>query len=90
MHVDGAWRYSYNELYRLNVETAEIETRRVKNRGRWQALKDRERHEMPKVIRVAFEQTLEAVRGLRQRYGGSDSAHPSVGRCLQGASPLRL
>ena len=104
MRAEGAWRYSLNELYRLNVETAEIETRRVKGRGKWQPLRDRERHRMPKVIRVAFEQTLAAVRGLGQVLGGSHSAgggsdgagggshraHPSVGRGLQGTSPLGL
>ena len=35
MRVDGEWRYSFNELYRLNVGTAEIQTRQVKNRGHW-------------------------------------------------------
>ena len=104
MRADGVWRYSLNELYRLNVETAEIERRAVKGRGQWRLLKDRERHRMPKVIRVAFEQTLEAVRGLGRFVGGSDSAgsgsdgagggshcaHPYIRRGLQGASPLRL
>ena len=37
MRVDGEWRYSFNELYRLNVGTAEIQTRQVKNRGHWRA-----------------------------------------------------
>ena len=104
MRVEGDWRYSFNELYRLNVETAEIQTRNVKNRGNWKPLKDRQRHEMPKVIRVAFDQTLEAVRGLRRMLGGSDSAgsgsdnarsgshsaHRYVERRPRGTSPLRL
>ena len=104
MRAEGDWRYSFNELYRLNVETGEIETRRVKGRGKWETLRDRDRHRMPKVIQTAFEQTLAAVRGLGRVLGGSDSAqsgsdsagggshsaHPSVGRGLQGTSPLRL
>ena len=90
---------------------SEIETRRVKGHraARWEVADfefgSRERHRMPKVIRVAFEQTLAAVRELGQVFqGGSDSAqggsdgagggshgaHPSVGRGLQGALPLRL
>ena len=104
MRAEGDWRYSFNELYRLNVETAEIQTRNVKNRGNWKPLKDRQRHEMPKVIRVAFDQTLEAVRGLRRMLGGSDSAgsgsdnarsgahsaHRYGERRPRGTSPLRL
>ena len=74
MRSEGDWRYSFNELYRLNVGTAEIHTRKVKNRGSWQPIKDRERHEMPKVIQAAFEQTLEAAASLQQMLGGSHSA----------------
>ena len=37
MRADGEWRYSFNELYRLNVGTAEIQTRQAKNRGHWRA-----------------------------------------------------
>ena len=104
MRSEGVWRYSLNELYRLNFETAEIEKRTVKGHGRWQPLKDRDRHRMPKVIRVAFEETLEAVRGLGRMLGGShsaqsgshsagggsDSAHPCVGRGVRATGHLRL
>ena len=74
MRVEGDWRYSFNELYRLNVETAEIEKRKVKGRGKWQPLKDRERHLMPKKIRDAFNQTREARYAV---LGGSHSAQSS-------------
>ena len=74
MRAEGVWRYSLNELYRLNVETAETEKRAVKGRGKWQPLKDRDRHLMPKVIQAAFSQTLEAVQSLGKFLGGSDSA----------------
>ena len=104
MRAEGAWRYSFNELYRLNVKTAEIQTRKVKNRGSWEPLRDRQRHEIPKVIRVAFEQTLEAVRSLRRFSGGSHSAqgssdnahsgshsaHPTFESGSEATLPLRL
>ena len=104
MRAEGVWRYSFNELYRLNVETSEIQTRKVKNRGNWRLLRDRQRHEMPKVIRVAFDQTLEAVRGLRRMLGGSHSAqsgshsagggshsaHPTFRSRSEATPPLRL
>ena len=103
MRAEGEWRYSLNELYRLNVSTAEIEKRTVKGRGRWQPLKDRDRHRMPKVIKAAFDRAMEAVRALRGRYGGSDSAqsgsdsagggshgaHPSVGKGVRATGHLR-
>ena len=75
MRISGEWRYSFNERYRLNVGTAEIQTRKVKNRGKWRPLADRERHLMPKAIHTAFDQTLEAVRNLRRIHSGSDNAH---------------
>ena len=71
MRAEGEWRYSFNELYRLNVDTAEIQTRRVKGRGQWVPLTDRERHRMPKAIRNDFELTIQALQGI---FGGSDGA----------------
>ena len=104
MRAAGEWRYSFNELYRLNVDTAEIQSRQVKNRGHWRPLTDRERHLMPKAIHTAFEQTLEAVRNLRRIHSGSHNAHSGSHNAHSGAynahptseggshttSPLRL
>ena len=104
MRAHGEWRYSFNEKYRLNVDTAEIQTRQVKNRGRWKPLKDRDRHWVPKPIQEAFDQTLEAVRSLRRVLGGSENAHigshgarsgshdapPTSGKDTQATLPLRL
>ena len=104
MRVDGEWRYSFNERYRLNVGTAEIQTRQAKNRGHWRPLTDRERHRMPKAIHTAFEQTLEAVRNLRRIHSGSHNAgsgahnagsgaynaHPTSEGGSHATSPLRL
>ena len=72
MRAEGEWRYSFNEKYRLNVNTAEIQTRQVKNRGNWQPIKDRDRHRMPKAIREAFNQTLGAIQTI---LGSSENAH---------------
>ena len=71
MRAEGEWRYSFNEKYRLNVNTAEIQTRHVKNRGNWQPIKDRDRHQMPKAIRNDFELTIQALQGI---FGGSHDA----------------
>ena len=71
MRAEGEWRYSFNEKYRLNVNTAEIQTRHVKNRGNWQPIKDRDRHQIPKAIRNDFELTIQALQGI---FGGSDDA----------------
>ena len=72
MRAEGEWRYSFNEKYRLNVNTAEIQTRQVKNRGNWQPIKDRDRHRMPKAICEAFNQTLGAIQTI---LGSSENAH---------------
>ena len=101
MRAEGEWRYSFNELYRLNVDTAEIQTRRVKGRGQWVPLTDRERHRMPKAIREAFERTLQALQGIlggsqgaqsgSHRAGsGSHDAHPTFERDTEALPPLRL
>ena len=87
MRAEGEWRYSFNERYRLNVVTAEIQTRAVKNRGRWQPVKDRDRHRIPKAIRQAFNQTLEATRAI---FGGSHHAHTSSHRARSGTHNARL
>ncbi|MDD9976008.1 MAG: hypothetical protein OXU27_18505 [Candidatus Poribacteria bacterium] len=65
MRFDGEWRYSFNELYRLNVLTSEIQTRAVKTCDQWQSVKDRERHRIPKAIRKAFEGDAEPTPHLR-------------------------
>ena len=87
MRVDGEWRYSFNELYRLNVGTAEIQTRAVKNRGRWQPVKDRDRHRIPKAIRRDFDLALEATRAI---LGGSHHAHTGSHRAQGGSHDAPL
>ena len=103
MRAEGIWRYSLNELYRLNVETAEIETRKMKGRGQWQPLRDRDRHRIPKAIQRDFEELLKVHRvvaalggsdsaqnGSDHARDGFDSAHSPVDRDLQATPRLRL
>jgi hypothetical protein len=101
MRAEGEWRYSYNELYRLNVMTTEIQTRAVKNRGNWQSIKDRDRHRIPKAIRRDFDRSLEATRAIlggsqRTHSGsqgagsGSHHAHPPFERDAEATPPLCL
>ena len=101
MRAEGEWRYSYNELYRVSVVTAEIQTRPVKNCAHWKPLKDRDRHRMPKAIRRDFDLTLEATRaifggsqgarsGSHRAQGGSQNAHPSFNRGIEPTPHLRL
>lgn len=87
MRFDGEWRYSFNERYRLNVLTAEIQTRAVKNRGRWQLVKDSQRHRIPKAIRKAFDQSLEASRAI---LGGSHCARTGSHDAQTGSQDARL
>ena len=100
MRAEGVWRYSFNELYRLNVETEEIEKRKVKGRGNWQPLTDWDRHRMYKKIREDFDETLKVGRaifggshsaqsGSHGAGSGSDSAHPCVGRGVRATGHLR-
>ena len=86
MRADGEWRYSFNERYRLNVVTAEIQTRAVKNRGRWQSIKDRDRHRIPKAIRRDFDLALEATRAI---FGGSQNARSGSHRAGSGSHDAR-
>ena len=87
MRFDGEWQYSFNQRYRLNVFTSEIQTRTVKNRGPWQPIKDRQRHRIPKAIRNAFEEALEATRAI---LGGSHNAHTSSHHAHTGSQDARL
>ena len=101
MRVEGEWRYSFNELYRLNINTADIQTRAFKNRGHWQPIKDRDRHRIPRAIRRDFDQALEAARAIRtgfknahtgslNAHSSSQNAHPSENRGDQPTPHPRL
>ena len=58
MRIEGDWRYSYNEEWRINVETGDIQYR-PKKRGTFRPASDYEKHnKMPKRMREDFEMIL--------------------------------
>lgn len=91
MRVDEQHCYSFNEKYRCNLNTANIEVRERHGRGRWHPLKDRERHLVPKPIMEAFNNMIDEAREirwhLRQALGldGTDNAHPGADNAHLGA-----
>ncbi len=75
MRAEGPWRYSFNELWRLNVDTAQVEHRQAKNVGLWQQVSDYTRAQvMPKAIREAFDLCLTITHQLREQFGVTDTA----------------
>ena len=83
MRADEKHCYSFNEKFRCNIDTAEIEVRQRHGRGPWHPLKDRHRHLVPKAIMRDFNNLITYVcqfrAHLRQALavGSSDTAHPS-------------
>lgn len=72
MRIDGDWRLSFNELWRLNVETGEIETRQSRHNGLWRGLTLGDA--IPKPIKEAFDLCLLAKRDLNDALSVSDTA----------------
>lgn len=72
MKSEGIYCYSFNELYRLNRETGDIEHRPRKNRGEWKKISDHHRAvKMPRAIREDFDRILTVIQSVM---GGSDTA----------------
>jgi hypothetical protein len=96
MRIDEKHCYSFNEKYRCNLDTGDIEVRERHGRGRWNRLKDRERHLVPKVIMVAFDDMLAEVRKIRTSLhealglAGSDNAHLSSDSAHTGSDNAQL
>ena len=67
MRAKGEWRYSFNEKYRVNVETFEIEQKQAK---KWKPVRDRDRHRIPKPIAQAFDEAATLFHTLRNRFAG--------------------
>lgn len=80
MRADGVYRYSFNEKYRINIETTLIEKRSGYGRGPFKAISDHHYvAEMPKAIKEAFEMVLSVQSGLFgeiQELAVTDSTHP--------------
>ena len=91
MRAEGPWRYSYNELWRINVETESIEHRESRTKGLWKSVSDYTRVQvMPKAIREDFKLCLEVTRQLREKLGVTDSTQrvtDSTQRVTDSAQP---
>lgn len=72
MRADGPWLYSFNELWRVNVETCEVQTRKSRRFGLWRnrTLGDA----IPKAIQEDFDFCLKIHNQLREAL--TDTAHP--------------
>ena len=57
MRAEGHWRYSFNEQYRVNVETTDIQFRSDKSKL-FQNISDKRRVEMPKSMQEHFEMAI--------------------------------
>ena len=78
MRVDGDYRLSFNELWRINVETAAIETRRSRRIGLWKQASDYQISQMPKAIKRDFDMCIDVVREMQNQFGKTgvtDTAH---------------
>ena len=72
MRVDGDWRLSFNELWRVNVETGDIQFRKSRRFGLWRELTLGVA--IPRAIARDFDLCLSVHRQLRQNLGVPDSA----------------
>ncbi|MYB66018.1 hypothetical protein F4X73_15110 [Candidatus Poribacteria bacterium] len=86
MRADGDWRYSFNELWRVNVETNQIQRRKSRRFGIWRNTSEHERYtQMPKSMRDAFEKAYEYYHQIKRELGVTDSTH-SVTHTAQGVT----
>ena len=80
MRADGNYRFSFNEKYRVDVTTGEIDVREGYGRGLWKRASD---HHISQVmypkIREAFEQAVEAAQSLQAIFGKTKPIAEKVG-----------
>ena len=70
MRADGNYRFSFNEKYRVDVTTGEIDVREGYGRGLWKRASDYHIAQvMYPSIREAFQQTVEAHQSLQAIFG---------------------
>ena len=65
MKIDGHWRLSFNELWRVNVETCDIQTRRSRGKGVWRHLTLGDT--IPKAIQRDFDLCTQAYHNLQNQ-----------------------
>lgn len=67
MRCDGDWRFSFNELWRINVSSGEIQTRRSRGIGLWKPASDYQIYqEMPKPIKEDFDLACQIHHSIRE------------------------
>lgn len=76
MRAEGKWRYSFNELWRINVETGQIQRRKSRRFGLWRNVSDHQRYtEMPKSMKADFDLAYNVYHQLQADLGVTDTAH---------------
>ena len=79
MRCEGDWRYAFNELWRINVETGKIQRRKSKRFGIWHNTSEQERHtDMPKSMKADFELSVITYHQLKANLGVTDTAHTAT------------
>lgn len=75
MRADGDWRYSFNELWRINVESGQIQRRKSSRFGIWRNTSEHERYtQMPKAIKSDFDLAYDLYHRLQANLGVTDTA----------------
>ena len=72
MRVEGEWRFSFNDLWRLSVETGEIQFRKSRTHGVWKPLTLGVA--IPKPIKEAFDFVIDFHREINMALAVTDSA----------------
>ena len=87
MRIDGDYRVSLNERYRIHVVSGQIEKRERPGRGRWSVCNDDEIfNKMPKGIREDFEMIYWTKQSLLQSVNGSSDNGQGSSDSGQGGS----
>lgn len=73
MRCDGNWRLSYNELWRVNVETCDIQTRKSRRFGRWRDLTLGD--SIPKAIQRDFDLAIAVYQQLSENLQNESVPH---------------
>jgi len=73
MRQDGDWCFSFNELWRVNKETGNIQTRKSKKFGIWRDLTLGDT--IPKAIQHDFDLTVQVYHQAQQHLSVTDSDH---------------
>lgn len=75
MRADGDYRYSFNELWRINVESGQIQRRKSRRFGIWRNTSEHERHtQMPKSMKSDFDKAYYFYQRLKVELGVTDTA----------------